>query len=315
MSDSPARVRSAARAGVTVLILVAVSVAAVRAQLPGDADCNGSVTFSDLTAVVEALFNPTSCIDTDANHDSRVSAPDIAPVLIAVAMSNATTPSGTPNATTPTPTATTAASTDGPEVTFVGLVNADGCAACDVPNCLCLGTPTRTPEIDAQGRQVFETSFGTGFLLVVEGRPGRSGFPVGTFVPAPIPDSAVRPDLQVLSDHALGDGNPGICLNDGVPAINPLSFENRAGVTDAMIDVACRFNVLHPTVPCTLDRFGDASMVTPGDPPPGSRQFCLPITNVLAFPVATETTMAVRLLDTEGAVGAAREIVVRVRAP
>jgi hypothetical protein len=305
-------------ASVACIIAVAVTAGGVQGQVAGDANCNGSVEPSDLTAVIGELFSPTSCAGADANRDSRISAPDVDGVILALPMGVAATPTGTGTVTQATPTPTPSGpQVDGPQVTFFGLVNADGCAACDVPNCLCLGTPTRTPEMDAQGRQVFETMFGNGFLVVVEGRPGRSGLPVGTFVPPPIPNSSFRPDLQVIVDQSLGNGDAAICgdEDDGVPGINPLSFEDRAEITDAMIDLACRFEPLLPATPCTLNRFGGPSLVTPGNPPPGSQQFCLIVSTFVAFPVGTETTAAVRLTDTEGNVGAAREIVVRVREP
>lgn len=306
----------AAHGTVGALGAIALLAGSAGAQISGDADCNGSIDSSDITAALEALFTSTECTAADANADGAVTAPDVVAVVLVVAASTpVATPTTTPPASTPTPTATTPAGREGPEITFFGLVNADGCAACDVPNCLCLGTPTRTPEIDGQGRRVFEASFGSGFLLVVEGQPGAGRFPVGTFVPAPIPGSPLRPDLQIVSDHDLGDGGDAICLNDGVPGISPLSFEERADVTDAMIDLACRFEARLPTQSCTLNSVGASSVVTPGGLPPDGRQFCLVISNVLAFAAGSETAMAVRLADTSGAVGAPREIVVRVRQP
>ncbi len=306
------------RASVACLIVVAATAGGATAQVAGDANCDGSIEISDLAAAVGEIFSPTGCAGADANQDGRISAPDVAGVILSLAMGIGPTPTRTGIVTEPTPTPTPSGPQPaGPQVTFFGLVNADGCAACAVPNCLCFGTPTRTPEVDAQGRQVFEANFGSGFLVVAEGKPGRSGLPVGTFLPPPIPNSPFRPDLQVVVDHDLGDGDATICGDDdsGVPGINPLSFEDRADITDAMIDLACRFEPLLPSMPCTLNRSGSPSVVTPGGLPPGSHQFCLIVSTSVAFPVGTETTAAVRLVDTDGNVGAAREIVVRVREP
>lgn len=310
------RFRPTSLAGIGSFIAILSCAGTVAAQAAGDADCNGTVELpADLTAVEAVLFTPGSCTGADANRDGVVSAPDVSGVLIAVAVAPSATPTGSAGVPTPTPTATAGLPSGGPEVTFFGLVNADGCAACNVANCLCLGTPTRTPEIDMQGRQVFETSMGTGFLLVVEGKPGLGRAPVGAFVPAPIPNSSLRPDLQIVADHDLGDGGRDICRDDGVPGINPLSFDERGEVTDSMIDLACRFQPMAPTQPCTFNHFGAMSALTPGGLPPGGRQFCLFVSDSLAFQAGTETVMAARLRDTDGDVGTGREIVVRVREP
>lgn len=314
------RGREPARAGLVAgfaALSMLVTAAVAGAQIPGDADCDGVLQLpADVNAILAGLFAGSSCGGADANRDGRITAPDVEGVLLAIAVEPATpTATRTVRATSPTPTATVPESDDGPEVTFFGAVNADGCAACAVPNCQCFGTPTPTPEIDADGRQVFETGFGTGFLLVVEGKPGRSGFPVGTFRPAPIPGSALRPDLQILSDHDLGGGSREICDDNGVPGITPLSFENRADITDAMIDLECHFQPMPPSAPCTVNNFGVESVLSPGGLPAGSRQFCLQVSGVVAFPAGTETVMAVRLMDTGGSVGRPREIVVRVRQP
>lgn len=284
-----------------------------------DANCDGRfVVAEDIEAVVTALFDGSDCPAADANMDGRLNAPDIDAVLQRLdSIGDATR---TPTRQAPSPTPTPTAGDEGPGVSFLGLVNADGCFACDVPNCNCAGTPTRTPALDDQGRRVFAPSLGRGFLLVVEARPGSSLLPVGMFVPAAIPNSPQRPDLQIQSNQDLGDGSTAICDHafpafGGVPGIDPPTFEAGAAITDALIDFACRFEVLSPNGPCTLNGFGVPAVLTPGGLPPGSLQFCLSVAAPEGFAEGRDTLLTVRLRDVDGNVGPPAQIVVRVGQP
>src|SRR5262245_23521135 len=99
----------------------------------------------------------------------------------------------------------------GPPVTFFGAVNPDGCPFCC--EFVCQGTPTPTPEFDAQGRRVFRQGSGS-FLLVAEAGTGISGRPAGSegvfsggSVQA-ITDISGRPSVQSVPNRNLGNGTP-----------------------------------------------------------------------------------------------------------
>ena len=160
------------------------------ADSSGDANCDGNLDQMDLSAVVSTLFGDADaqCQATDVNSDGVVSGADL------VALTRLLT----------TPLAS------GPRVTFIGLAGADGTPANS------LGRIDTTPVY-------FRTS-GFGFKLVVEGAAGSSGLMPGlvTFNTAPN-DPTRRPDLQIESDHALGDGSTSVC-ESGVPAVDPPDF-------------------------------------------------------------------------------------------
>jgi hypothetical protein len=184
-----------------------------------------------------------------------------------------------------------------------------------VPNCDCGASPTPTPEFDNQGRQVFTVSFGSGFLLVIEARPGNMGFSVGTSVP--IPGSAARPDMQVESTRNLGNGSAQICDTQaaaegggGVPGINPHDFGPGQPITNLLQDFACRLTPFQPGTPCTLNRFGAFAVLTPGGLSGGGRQFCHIVRSIEDFPV-DDTILTAQSRDTGGFIGPLKQIVVR----
>jgi hypothetical protein len=103
-------------------------------------------------------------------------------------------------APTPTP--------NGPPILLFRPVAADGCPFCCSFSCQM--TPTPTPHLDPQGRQIF-TRNESGFILVLEGGSGvgnEGTYQVNatsgsrTFVP--ISHSSGRPSLQLLLENDAG---------------------------------------------------------------------------------------------------------------
>lgn len=199
-------------------------------------------------------------------------------------------------------------------MTFFGLARPDGCYACNVASCICLGTPTPTPEFE-NGARVFRVNDQGGFMLVIEGRPGSSGAQVGVNVPDPIPGQPFRPDLQLLADRPLGNGSAAVCdtnsqTGGGVPGFGPSDFGPSQAVTDALVDLACRFTPFFPTSPCTLNANGNEAVLTPGGLPSGSRQFCNIVSPLIGFP-SGDTKLTVQLRDRSGNLGPRQSIIVR----
>ncbi len=185
----------------------------------------------------------------------------------------------------------------GPTFTFFGLANANH-------------QPLAQDDSTPQGDPIFQRATGTGFVIVIEGKPGMSGLPVGEsrF------DAVSRPDLQVQLSNDLGDGNPEVCgmFNDGVPASGTGDFAPGQGVTAALNDFACRFEVSTSSEEsCLLNGFGEGYF---GGGPSTTTQFCSGLIGpALAFPDG-ETMVSFRLRDSGGNVGQVRRIIVRVGA-
>lgn len=213
------------------------------------------------------------------------------------------TPTWTPEAF-PTATATaTPEPTTGPQVSYLGLARADA-------------TVIEPAEILGDGTPVFVRSSGSGFILVVEGRPGISGAPVGlaTFRE----DLASLPDLQVLASRPLGDGSPRVCDNTapggGVPAIDPPDFSPTPENIAAINDFACRFvdgegrhQGVGPAEACTLFPTGDYEFVNRSS----TVQYCALVSRFFEFPLG-DTVVTVRLRDILGNVGPVARMVVRI---
>lgn len=201
-------------------------------------------------------------------------------------------------------------------VTYFGTAFVNGCGACNEPHCFCVGTPTPTPYFDDNGRQVYLVG-PSGFLLIVEAKPGPNGAAVGRSVPVPIAGQPNRPDLQILPNRNLGNGSAAVCDSQpvgagggGIPGFNPIDFGPSQAVTDALVDFACRFSVQSADSPCTLNSFGNPSVLTPGGLPSTGRQFCYLAEQNSAVP-SGDTVVAVQLRDTQGNLGPRREIVLR----
>jgi hypothetical protein len=201
----------------------------------------------------------------------------------------------------------------GPVITFIGIVRADGCFACGVANCYCGGSPTPTPGYDLSGRRVFTVSSGSGFMLVVEARPGNNGAVPGGNVPPPTPGLGIYPSLQIVANRPLGNGSVQICDKQpmsqgggGVPGFPTPDFG--PDKIDAMVDLACRFELNLPSDPCTLD--GNGNPATISNLPSNGRQYCFPVTAKEAFSVG-DTVLVARVADAAGNPGPPVAIVVR----
>jgi len=260
-----------------VLLAVVAAIALPRsmgAQLRGDVNCDGSVAADDLAALAANVFDdgPADCADGDVNADERITSADLTALVNVIE----------------TPVAT------GPVFTYVGLAAANG-----TPLGM-LGYAGAVP--------VFFSNSGSGFQLVVEARTGSSGFAPGlaTFRSAPR-DPTRRPDIQMESNRALGDGSRAVC-DGGVPAVNPPDFSTTQLVADALNDLGCHFAVATaPDWACTLDRFGNYDFIGSGT----EVQFCLTVSASLAFPL-DDTLLTVQLRDTAGNIGLRQQMLLQI---
>jgi hypothetical protein len=215
-------------------------------------------------------------------------------------------------AQTPTP--------NGPQIRFMAPVRADGCPFCCEFSCRL--TPTPTPEFDAEGRQVFTRSDAT-FILAVEATSGAGAegsvlvnATTGGRVLQPITNLTGRPSLQLLVSRALGNGSTQKCdifppNSGGVPGINPPDFNSSTQTTDALIDMACRFEVLSSQIACTRNMFGDYAFLGGTT---SVRQYCYTVPASAAFGLGT-TIVSAQVRGTNGNLGPKKEIVIRVGAP
>lgn len=191
----------------------------------------------------------------------------------------------------------------GPIITFFGAARADGSKADPL-------------EVDKRGVATYQTSAGSGFILVVEAKPGKSELEVARRIFAYVPnDPTVRPDLQIESNRDLGNGSPAVCDRmkpniGGVPAINPTNFAETQKVSDALNDFACRFETfIESDSSCTMDKNGDYSFMEKKET---TTQFCMMVARAYGFPEG-DTMLTVRLLDTAGNPGPAKQL--RIRRP
>lgn len=211
---------------------------------------------------------------------------------------------------TATPTPSMTPSEIGPRVSYLGIVNADGCAGCCEYSCYL--TPTPTPMYDEAGRRVFLSASGM-FLFVLEGAQGSSRRDPGTNLSA---WGSNRGDVQVLFSRDLGDPGPRNLICDrgpppepvgGVPGIDPPDFRDGADVTGSIQDFECRLTVQESSqYACTRDATNFRYMN--GN---SRKQFCAQVSRSIRF-APGDTIVAARLRDTAGNLGPAKEIVVRV---
>lgn len=193
----------------------------------------------------------------------------------------------------------------GPVVTFFGAAKADGSSV----------DPT---SVDKNGVPTYNSSWGSGFMLVVEAKPGKSGLAVGRRVFAYVPnDPKTRPDLEIETSRDMGNGSPAVCDRrrpniGGVPGIKPASFSETQRISDAINDFACRFETfIESESSCTMAANGDYSFVKKDS----STQFCMIVAHAYAFPVG-ETVLSVRLRDEQGNPGPVKQMrIVRPPAP
>jgi hypothetical protein len=198
-----------------------------------------------------------------------------------------------------TETAKSAGKIVGPVVTHAGIARADG--------------KTVEPDLIERGTPVYINYVGSGFLLVVEGKPGISNLEIGRRVVAYDPnDPSVRPDLEIQVNKPLGDGSEEICDQrqpriGGIPAIDPPSFSETAKVAATLNDFSCRFQTfIESAESCTLDRYGDYSFVKSDS----ATQFCMVVARAWNFPMG-DTLVSVRLRDLEGNPGPVSRFILR----
>lgn len=232
------------------------------------------------------------------------------------------TPTATPTITltptvTPTPTITltptitrTATPTIPPEpvITFFGLSRAND-------------TLVPASGTNDQGLRIYQRTFGSGFSLVVEGRPGGLNSPVGnsTFDWNPS-NPAQLPDLLVVVSRDLGNGSIAVCDElppdvGGVPAaILPDVLPPEQAVSDAVNDLGCRFKNgsgvsggRGAEEACTVFDDGRYRFVDGRT----TRQFCGLITEPVIFPPG-DTVVTARIRDQQGLWSAPSSIVLRV---
>lgn len=190
----------------------------------------------------------------------------------------------------------------GPIITYFGAARADG-------------VKVEPQSVDNNGIPTYVTGAGSGFMLVIEGKPGASGLEVARRVSAYVPnDPTVRPDLEIEANRDLGNGSPEVCDRrrpniGGIPGINPVSWAETQKVSNAINDFSCRFETfIESDSSCTLGPNGDYAFLSKDT----TTQFCMIVARAYGFPVG-DTLVSVRLRDTEGSPGPVKQI--RIRRP
>jgi hypothetical protein len=185
----------------------------------------------------------------------------------------------------------------GPVITYFGAARADG-------------TVVESVSVDKKGIPTFKTTVGSGFMLVVEAKPGKSGYEPGRRIFAYVPDDPhTRPDLEIESNHDMGDGNPAVCDRrrpniGGIPGIDPPSFAETQHISDAINDFGCRFETfIESESSCTMSKNGDYSFASKDT----TTQFCMIVARSWAFPEG-KTLVSVRLRDSEGNPGPVKQL-------
>lgn len=162
-----------------------------------------------------------------------------------------------------------------------------------------------------------------GFSLVVEGRPGGTGTPVGfsTFNSDPT-NPTTLPYLLIEASRDLGDGSAAVCDDvppdtGGVPAVDPPNFDSSQSIANAINDFACRFKDgtgfrggRGPNDACIQFPDGQFRFKEPGS----TIQFCGQINKPLGFPLG-DTLVTVRIRDFLGNVSSAEQLVIRTANP
>jgi len=195
----------------------------------------------------------------------------------------------------------------GPLVSYFGIARADN-------------TVIEQTGTTAEGIPYFVRTGGSGFMIIVEGRPGENGQPVAlsTF------DETLRdfPDLQIVASRMLGDGSPTVCdisrPAGGVPSLDPPDFSPSREKIAVVNDFACRFRdgqgqtlgVDQSEDACTQFASGEFGFVNVAS----TAQFCGTVTHSFVFPEG-DTILTARLRDHAGSVGPAAQIMVRILPP
>jgi hypothetical protein len=190
----------------------------------------------------------------------------------------------------------------GPVITHMGAARADGFL-------------TKPVGKDSEGVPIYQNPVGSGFMIVIEGKPGISNLEVGRsiFKYGDPRDPSQRPDLEIEVNRPLGDGSPAVCDAKppnfgGVPAINPPSFADNPTIDATLNDFSCRFETfIESSGACTVNKNGDFEFAEHDT----KVQFCIVIARAWNFPEG-ETLVSARLRDIEGNPGpVSRFIMVR----
>jgi hypothetical protein len=158
----------------------------------------------------------------------------------------------------------------------------------------------------------------SGFIIYVETKPGISGLRAGTVTFNSNPgDPNVLPDLQIIVSRPLGDGSAKVCDEGprplpigGVPAIVPPAFGGSQAVSNAINDLACRFDARTASQQaCTVDGFFSYAFTDPRS----TNQFCTSpgVGSEIAFPTG-DTIVTARVRDVVGQPGLSKSIAIRV---
>ncbi len=188
----------------------------------------------------------------------------------------------------------------GAVVTFAGIARADGGSVAPVGK-------------TADGTPIFHHPVGSGFMLVVEGKPGISNVENGRSIYRySADDPTQRPDLEIEVTRPLGDGSVAVCdarrpTIGGVPGIDPPSFADTPKVSAAINDLSCRFETfIESNSSCTINQYGDFEFLNKNS----KVQFCMVVARSWQFPQG-DTLVSVRLRDTDGNPGPVSRFVLR----
>lgn len=185
----------------------------------------------------------------------------------------------------------------GPVISFFGAARADG-------------NTVEPVSVDKKGIPTYQSAVGSGFMLVIEAKPGKSGLEPGrTVFSYKEDDPTVRPDLEVETSRDMGNGSPEVCDRrrpniGGMPGIWPPDFSETQRVSNAINDFGCRFETfIESSGACTLDKSGDFSFVNKDS----SVQFCMIVARAYVFPEG-DTILSVRLRDSAGNPGPIKQM-------
>jgi hypothetical protein len=158
----------------------------------------------------------------------------------------------------------------------------------------------------------------SGFLIFLEAMPGDSRRPVGTVTfNSSATDPSILPHFQILTSRALGNGSTVICdvgpapnAIGGVPAVVPATFGGSQAASNAINDLACRFDARSSLTACTRDPFTQTEGFTAAGT---TVQFCtrIGVGAELAF-LLGDTILTARVLDDLNQPGPPQSIVIRV---
>lgn len=189
----------------------------------------------------------------------------------------------------------------GPIITYAGTARADGYGI-------------QANGKNKQGYPIYVNPVGSGFMIVVEGKPGISNLEVGKSIFRYEPDDpTARPDIEIQVTRALGDGSIEVCdarkpKIGGIPAIDPPNFAETPQISATINDFTCRFETfIESNASCTVDASGDFSFLKPKD---SKVQFCMVVARSWAFQDG-DTLVSVRLRDIEGNPGPVEHFVLQ----